>query len=120
MLFAGRAGRPFNLYARKGINKSHYLLNRQTATLKTRPIHVFSRRPCRKPEGEIVFVVAHPLQRLQGDPALCESAKANLESLNNYVRIRVQSADGSFRILNPEERDAERAKAEKIIRLNCE
>lgn len=54
------------------------------------------------------------------DPALCESARQNLESLDNFVRIRVQNADGSFRILSPEEKDVERAKAQKIVQMNCE
>ncbi|MEP6389099.1 MAG: DUF4124 domain-containing protein [Halioglobus sp.] len=54
------------------------------------------------------------------DPALCASARQNLESLDNFQRIRVQNADGSFRILSPEEKEGERAKAQKIIQLNCD
>ncbi|MEP0202334.1 MAG: DUF4124 domain-containing protein [Halioglobus sp.] len=54
------------------------------------------------------------------DLALCESAKSNLEALDNYVRIRVQDESGAFRILSPEEKEAERDKAMKIMRDNCD
>ena len=54
------------------------------------------------------------------DPVLCENARQNLEALQNFVRIRVQDPDGSYRILSPEQKDAEIAKAQKTIELNCD
>jgi hypothetical protein len=54
------------------------------------------------------------------NPALCASAKNNLEALENFVRIRIQDESGEFRILSPEEKEAEKDKARKIMRDNCD
>ena len=54
------------------------------------------------------------------DPALCQSARENLQALENYVRIMVQDSDGTQRILSPEEKQTEMAKAQQIIDLNCD
>ena len=54
------------------------------------------------------------------DPALCQSARDNLVALQNYVRIMVQDADGTQRILSPEEKQTEIAKAQQIVELNCD
>ena len=54
------------------------------------------------------------------DPVLCENARQNIEALDNFVRIRVQDSDGSYRILSPEEREAEKAKARKTMSINCD
>ena len=54
------------------------------------------------------------------NPELCASAKGNLEALENFIRIRVQDESGAFRILSPEEKEAEKDKAKKIMRDNCE
>lgn len=54
------------------------------------------------------------------DAALCEKAKANMQSLNaNGARIRITNADGSSRMLNAEEIKQQENRALDIIKLNC-
>ena len=53
------------------------------------------------------------------DEVLCEQAKRNLETLSNKPRIRVTEADGSKRVLTPEEIEAEKDRARKFIEVYC-
>jgi hypothetical protein len=54
------------------------------------------------------------------DAALCEKARANIQSLNaNGARIRITNADGSSRMLNAEEIKQQENRALDVIKLNC-
>lgn len=54
------------------------------------------------------------------DPALCEQARFNLNSLSTSARIRLKGADGEFRYLTEEEKQAQREKAEGLIEQHCD
>ena len=55
------------------------------------------------------------------DPVLCEKAKGNMQSLKaNGARIRITNADGSTRMLNPEEIKQQENRAQQVIKLHCE
>ena len=53
------------------------------------------------------------------DPALCDSAKANLDTLNSNARVRIRGSDGTIRYLTPEEKDVQRRKAQDLIAVHC-
>jgi hypothetical protein len=53
------------------------------------------------------------------DPVLCEQAKTNLNALSDKPRIRITEADGSKRVLTPEEIEGEKDRARKFIDLYC-
>lgn len=54
------------------------------------------------------------------DPVLCEKAKGNMQSLKaNGARIRITNADGSSRMLNPEEIKQQENRAQEVIKLHC-
>lgn len=52
------------------------------------------------------------------DPALCKQAQRNLKALEGS-RIRITESDGSKRILNDDEKEAQRDNAKKFIKLHC-
>lgn len=64
------------------------------------------------PEGQEMEVLP------EKDPALCEQAKKNMEALKG-ARIRITEPDGTKRLLNEDERDTQKANAQKVIDLNC-
>ncbi|ARN72818.1 DUF4124 domain-containing protein [Oceanicoccus sagamiensis] len=52
------------------------------------------------------------------DPKLCEQAKRNLKALES-ARIRITEPDGSKRILTEDEKEGQRANANKFIKVHC-
>ncbi|QIB67690.1 DUF4124 domain-containing protein [Kineobactrum salinum] len=54
------------------------------------------------------------------NPALCERARQNLETLDSTARIRVRDDQGDMRFLNEEEIEAERSKALAAVKAYCE
>ena len=54
------------------------------------------------------------------NPELCSRATQNLETLNNYARIRVKDDNGDLRYLNEEEIKAQKDEAQALIDINCE
>ena len=62
--------------------------------------------------------VAEQQAAVKKDPALCEQAKANLETLNSKARVRIRDDDG-IRYLTEEEKDVQRKKAEDLIAVHC-
>lgn len=53
------------------------------------------------------------------DPALCDQAKANIDTLNSKARVRIRDADGGIRYLDEEERDVQRRKARDLMVVHC-
>lgn len=54
------------------------------------------------------------------DPARCEIARNNIQTLTNHPRIRITEADGSIRYLTDEEKAEKMAEAEAAVRESCE
>ena len=55
---------------------------------------------------------------VEKDPALCDRAKANLDTLNSQARVRIRDGE-EIRYLTPEEIETQKIKAEKTIGLHC-
>lgn len=56
---------------------------------------------------------------VERDPALCDQAKANIDTLNSKARVRIRDADGGIRYLSEEEKDAQRRKARDMMVVHC-
>lgn len=56
---------------------------------------------------------------IEKNPALCDSARANLDTLNSKARVRIRDGDGSIRYLTPDEKDVQRQKAQDLIAVHC-
>lgn len=56
--------------------------------------------------------------KIEKDPAICDRAKANLDTLNSEARVRIRDGD-DIRYLTPEERDIQRQKASDLIAVHC-
>lgn len=54
------------------------------------------------------------------DPKLCAQAQANLKALSGNPKVRITEADGSKRLLNNDEKEAQRERARGFIKLYCE
>ena len=54
------------------------------------------------------------------NPAYCDQAKANLDTLNSKARVRIRDADGNIRFLTEEEKEPQRQKARDLIDVHCE
>lgn len=54
------------------------------------------------------------------NPALCERARQNLETLDSSARIRVRDDQGELRFLDEEQIEAERSKALAAAKAYCE
>ncbi len=52
------------------------------------------------------------------DPALCDQARANLDTLNSKARVRIRDDDG-IRYLTEEEKTVQRKKAQDLIAVHC-
>ena len=52
------------------------------------------------------------------DPKLCKQAQNNLKALDS-ARIRITEPDGSKRLLNEEEKEAQKENARKFIKVHC-
>ena len=55
---------------------------------------------------------------IEKDPALCDRAKANLDTLNSSARVRIRDGD-EIRYLTEEEKDVQRRKAQDLIAVHC-
>lgn len=55
---------------------------------------------------------------IEKDPALCDQARANLDTLNSKARVRIRDDDG-IRYLTEEEKSVQRKKAEDLIAVHC-
>jgi hypothetical protein len=53
------------------------------------------------------------------NPAYCDQAKANLDTLNSKARVRIRDADGNIRFLTEEEKEPQRQKARDLIDVHC-
>lgn len=53
------------------------------------------------------------------DPARCEQARANLQTLQSERPIRATAADGSKSLLTPEQRQQQRDLAMEVINIHC-
>jgi len=56
---------------------------------------------------------------VEKDPALCDQAKANLDTLDSSARVRLRDADGSIRYLTEEEKKAQKKKALNLMSVHC-
>ena len=63
---------------------------------------------------------AKPTALMQKNPEICKRAQANLAALNNFARITVTDDNGDIRFLDDEERAAQKAEAEALIKQHCE
>ncbi len=59
-----------------------------------------------------------PIVAEEKDPAKCEQAKANLQTLNSKARVRVRDEEG-IRYLTEEEKADQRKRAENVISIHC-
>lgn len=58
--------------------------------------------------------------KFEKDPKQCATAMKNLDALNTYARIRVPDENGNYRYINEEEKAAQRATAEAVMKQHCE
>jgi hypothetical protein len=58
-------------------------------------------------------------QAAQAKRKNCEQARKNMAKFQRYARLRTTAADGSQRVMSPEEKQAEVNKAQAAIRENC-
>lgn len=63
--------------------------------------------------------VAEEQSRIKKNPAYCDQAKANLDTLNSAARVRIRGTDGEIRYLTEEEKDIQRKKANDMIAVHC-
>ncbi len=56
---------------------------------------------------------------IEKNPALCDQARANLDTLNSKARVRIRDADGTIRYLTEEEKDVQRQKARDLMAVHC-
>ena len=56
---------------------------------------------------------------VEKNPALCDQARANLDTLNSRARVRIRDGDGGIRYLSEEEKDVQRQKALDLITVHC-
>ncbi|AKH68987.1 protein of unknown function (DUF4124) [Spongiibacter sp. IMCC21906] len=54
------------------------------------------------------------------DPAICQKAKRNLQSMQANARIRVTNADGSSQLLSPKDIEVQRARAKEAVKIHCD
>lgn len=52
------------------------------------------------------------------DPAVCDQARANLDTLNSKARVRIRD-DNGIRYLTEEEKETQRKKAQDLIAVHC-
>lgn len=53
------------------------------------------------------------------DPAMCKQAKDDLRTLENAPRVRITEQDGSQHFMTGKERDAQKDKIRKTIKVRC-
>ena len=55
---------------------------------------------------------------VEKNPALCDQARANLDTLQSSARVRIRDDEG-IRYLSEEEKDVQRRKARDLIAVHC-
>jgi len=55
---------------------------------------------------------------VEKDPALCDQARANFDTLQSKARVRIRDDDG-IRYLTEEEKDVQRKRAQDLIAHHC-
>jgi hypothetical protein len=63
--------------------------------------------------------VAQEQAKIKKNPAYCDQAKANLDTLNSAARVRIREPEGDIRYLTEEEKDVQRQKAKDMIAVHC-
>jgi len=63
--------------------------------------------------------VAEQQTKIKKNPAYCDQAKANLDTLNSAARVRIRDPEGDIRYLSEEEKDIQRRKANDMISVHC-
>ncbi len=63
---------------------------------------------------------AEPTAMMKKNPEICKRAQANLAALNNFARITVTDDNGDIRFLDDEERAAQKAEAQALIKQHCD
>ncbi|MCZ6830103.1 MAG: DUF4124 domain-containing protein [Gammaproteobacteria bacterium] len=63
--------------------------------------------------------VAEQQTKIKKNPAYCDQAKANLDTLDSKARVRIRSPEGDIRYLSEEEKDIQRKKAKDTIAVHC-
>ena len=63
---------------------------------------------------------AQPKTVLKKNPEYCKRAQENLQTLENFARVRVRDDQGEFRYLSDEERKAQMEEAKAQISTHCE
>jgi len=55
---------------------------------------------------------------IEKNPALCDQAKANLDTLNSKAKVRIRDDEG-IRYLSEEEKEVQRKKARDLVAVHC-
>jgi hypothetical protein len=63
--------------------------------------------------------IAQEQAKIKKNPAYCDQAKANLDTLNSAARVRIRDPEGEIRYLTEEEKDIQRRKANDMIAVHC-
>jgi hypothetical protein len=63
--------------------------------------------------------LAEEQTKIKKNPAYCDQAKANLDTLNSSARVRIRATDGEIRYLSEEEKDIQRRKAKDMMAVHC-
>ncbi|RYZ80020.1 MAG: DUF4124 domain-containing protein [Proteobacteria bacterium] len=80
-----------------------------------------SEEPVSEASGKSSVAASAPAQLAPTkDPARCEVARKNEQSLKTYNRIKVQGEDGEFRFLSEEEKQQKMDEANAAIQESCE
>jgi hypothetical protein len=58
--------------------------------------------------------------QIKKNPEYCDRAQKNLETLDNFRRIRVRDENGEFRYLSEEEVEEQRREAKAAISVHCD
>ena len=61
---------------------------------------------------------AEQQEDFEKDPAICDQARANLDTLNSKARVRIRDDDG-IRYLTEEEKTTQRKTAQSLIDVHC-
>ncbi len=70
------------------------------------------------PVGSETPNAAEQQAAVEKDPAICDQARANLDTLGSLARIRIRDDDG-IRYLTEEEKEVQRKKAQDLIAVHC-
>lgn len=57
---------------------------------------------------------------IEKNPEYCKRAQDNLETLENFARIRVRNDQGEYRYIDEEEKAEQKAQAREQMRIHCD